>query len=160
MSEDASPCVLQKFSNPARRRRDVPPNDLARGAIDDDPVRASPVDKRCQPDGGVEELRVLHGNLRVGVLDLIDGVLEQFPLVRLDLFPSEPGGLVLVELRIQEAGTANHSRGVEGYLVREGDLVLSSGEVAPPPAEDLPEIVPGKAPDRRSFDPVRVRTPE
>src|SRR5207247_4070212 len=78
----------------------------------------------------------------VRLLDDVHGVLEELPLVGLDLLPDEPLRLLLVELRVQEAGVPDHARGVERDLRRERELVLPRREVAPPPAEDLPEVVP------------------
>src|SRR2546423_5261652 len=63
-----------------------------------------------------------------------------------DLFARDPIRFVLVDLGVQEPGVADHAPGVERHLESEGQLEFPCREVAGPPAQDLPEVVPAQVP--------------
>src|SRR6267143_5644785 len=138
--------ALQEFSEAPARWRDVPANHLARCGVDEDLERPPSILIGREPDGRVQELGILHVDRCARILDRVNQVLQQLSLVVLDLFARDPIGFVLVHLRVQEPGIADHSSGVKGHLESERQFELPGREVAGPSAQDLPEVIPAQVP--------------
>src|SRR6266566_227855 len=144
--EEVAGRPFEELPESAGRRGDVPADDLARRAVDQDRVRSPAILVRREPDRGVQELGVLHIDLGRSVLDEVHEVPQQLALMRVDVLPREAFRFVLVDLRVQESGIAHHAARREGHLEGERDLVVPRREIAGAAAEDLPEVVPSDVP--------------
>src|SRR5881397_313507 len=121
-------------------------DDLPGCRVAQDGVRSASVLEGREPDRGVKELRILDVHLRLSVLDDVHEILQQVPLMAIDVLPGESLRLVLVDLRVQEPGIPDHAARVEGHLEPEGQFVFPRREVPGSAAEDLPEVIATKVP--------------
>src|SRR5256886_15163624 len=145
-SEHVPAGAFQELAEAAARRGDVPAHDLSGRRVEQDRVRARSVLVGRKPDRGVQELGVFPVDLGAGALDHVDAILEPPPPMAVDVLAGETLRLVLIDLRVQEAGFANHAAGVEGHFESERQLVLPRREVAGSASEDLPEVIAAEVP--------------
>src|SRR3989442_9224516 len=113
---EAAARAPKEFPEATGRRRDLPSNNFPGRRVEHDCVRSAPILVGREPNWCVEELGVLDHQVRARILDDVDEVLQQLPLVAVDLLPREAFRLVLIDLRIQEPGIAHHAARIERDL--------------------------------------------
>src|SRR2546428_4817343 len=138
--------AYQELAEAPALRRDFATDYLPGCLIEEDLVRSASVLEGREQDRGVKELRILDVHLRLSVLDDVHEILQQVPLMAIDVLPGESLRLVLVDLRVQEPGIPDHAARVEGHLEPEGQFVFPRREVPGSAAADLPEVIATKVP--------------
>src|SRR2546425_4903733 len=145
-SEHVAARAFQELAKATARRWDVTADDLPGGRVEQDRVRPPSILEGREPDRSVEELGILDVDLRAGVLDDVHEILQQLPLMAVDVLACESLRFVLVDLRVQEPGVPHHAAGVEGHLEPEGQFVFPCREVPGSAAEDFPDVIATKVP--------------